>query len=216
MPFESPSDPSPPSNPQSTAPERTWFHHASPSPILPPPCDCLLRFGGLIDRTLAAADYAPPIDRLITTVKFARQPGHARALGELVAAAWRGCADRPVIDLLIPVPLSAERLAERGFNQALLMARACARLMPERVRVSPGILRRVRHGPAQSGLGREDRLRNLEGAFLCKGLPTGARVALIDDVLTTGSTALAAATALREAGAGAVVLLVAARAGRPR
>ncbi|MFN7287565.1 MAG: ComF family protein [Burkholderiales bacterium] len=179
----------------------------------PSHCDCLPRFGGLIDRTLAAADYAPPIDRLITTVKFARQPGPARALGELVAAAWRGCADRPVVDLLIPVPLSVERLAERGFNQSLLMARACARLMPERVRVLPDTLLRTRHSAAQSGLGREARLRNLEGAFACKPLPAGARVALIDDVLTTGSTALAASRALREAGAQSVVLLVAARAG---
>ena len=178
-------------------------------------CDCLPRFGGLIDRTLAAADYAPPIDRLITAVKFARQPGLARALGELVASAWRGCADRPAVDLLIPVPLSVERLAERGFNQSLLMARACARLMPERVRLMHDSLRRTRHGPAQSGLGRRARLLNLEGAFSCRALPPGSRVALIDDVLTTGTTALAASHALRDAGAQSVVLLVAARAGRP-
>lgn len=184
--------------------------------IAPSVCDCLPRFGGLIDRTVAAADYAPPIDRLITTVKFARQPALARALGELVAAAWRGCADRPAVDWLIPVPLSAQRLAERGFNQSLLMARACARLMPEPVRVLPHALQRNRHGVAQSELDRKARLSNLDGAFSCKALPPDARVALIDDVLTTGSTALAASRALRDAGACSVVLLVAARAGRPR
>lgn len=185
----------------------------APHESLPDPCACAPRFAGLIDRTLAAADYAPPIDRLITAIKFDRQPMLARALGELVAAAWRGCPDRPAVDFLIPMPLSLERLAERGFNQSLLMARACARRMPEPVRLLPHSLRRTRHGRAQSELGRIERMSNLDGAFNCQRLPARARVALIDDVLTTGSTALAAALALRNAGAESVVLLVAARAG---
>lgn len=175
-------------------------------------CACAASFSGLIDRTIAAADYAPALDHLITTVKFARQPGLARTLGELVAAAWRGSSDRPTIDLLIPIPLSTERLAERGFNQALLMARACARLMPPPVRVMPDALGRIRHGRAQSGLGRAERLHNLEGAFSCRTLPAGARIGLVDDVMTTGSTALSAARALREAGAATITVLVAARA----
>lgn len=176
-------------------------------------CACGSRFGGLIDRTIAAADYAPALDRLITTVKFARQPAFARTLGELIAAAWRGSEDRPVLDFLVPVPLSAERLADRGFNQALLMARACARLMPAPIPVMSDRLRRVRNNPAQSGLDRAARLHNLDDAFSCPALPAGSRIGLVDDVMTTGSTVLSAARVLRKAGAAQITVLVAARAG---
>lgn len=178
-------------------------------------CECHARFSGLIDQTIAAADYAPALDRLITTMKFARQPALARVLGELVGTAWRGSANTPRIDLLIPVPVSRQRLAERGFNQALEMAWACARFAPRRVRVLPDTLRRERHGRAQSALGRADRLLNLDHAYHCAPLPSGARVALIDDVMTTGTTALAAAQCLRAAGAVWITVMVAARAAHP-
>jgi ComF family protein len=178
-------------------------------------CGCAPRFEGLIDRSIAAADYAPALDHLITAMKFGRQPALARVLGELVGMAWRGNAAPPAIDLLIPMPVSAERLAERGFNQALEMARSCARFLPRSVRVLPHTLRRIRHAPAQSALGRAERLRNLEHAMTCPPLSGPARVGLIDDVMTTGSTALAAAQCLRAAGARHVTMLVAARAAPP-
>lgn len=181
----------------------------------PRACGCGAQFSGLIDRTIAAADYVPALDHLITAMKFSRQVALARVLGELVGMAWRGHDPSPPLDLLIPMPVSAERLAQRGFNQALEMARGCASFLPRTVKLLPDALRRIRHTPAQSGLGRTERLRNLEASMACRPLLGPARVGLIDDVMTTGATALAAAQCLRDAGASQVIVLVAARAAPP-
>jgi ComF family protein len=178
-------------------------------------CPCSARFSGLIDRTIAAADYAPALDHLITAMKFGRQVALARVLGELVGMAWKGHEPHPPIDLLIPMPVSSERLAQRGFNQALEMARGCVGFLPRPVRLLPDTLRRIRHTPAQSGLGRTERLHNLQDTLACRPLLGPARVGLIDDVMTTGATALAAARCLRAAGARQVIVLVAARAAPP-
>jgi ComF family protein len=165
------------------------------------------------DRTLAAADYAPPLDRLVTAMKFGRQLGLARPLGEVLAACWLGAPDRPPLDCLVPVPLGAERLAQRGFNQALEMARSMSAALPRPLPVHPGCLTRLRDTPAQAGLGLADRRRNLRGCFACGGRLDGLRVGLVDDVMTSGSTLAEAARALKHAGAASVVALVVARTG---
>jgi ComF family protein len=164
------------------------------------------------DRTLAAADYAPPLDRLVTAMKFGRQLGLARPLGELLAACWLGAADAPRLDCLVPVPLGAGRLAQRGFNQALEMARAMSAALAVPLPVHPRRLLRLRDTPAQADLGLADRRRNLEGCFACGGRLDGTHVGLVDDVMTSGSTLAEAARALKHAGAASVVALVVARA----
>jgi ComF family protein len=175
-------------------------------------CAACAQAGLPLDRTLAAADYAPPLDRLVTSMKFGRQLGLARPLGEVLAARWLGAPDAPPLDCLVPVPLGAARLAQRGFNQALEMARAMSAALAEPMPVHPRRLLRVRETPAQAGLGLAERRRNLAGCFECRGRLDGLRVGLVDDVMTSGSTLAEAAQALRRAGAASVVALVVARA----
>jgi predicted amidophosphoribosyltransferase len=171
------------------------------------------------DATLAAADYAPPLDRAVTAMKFGRQIALARPLGELLAIRWLGRvpgagADALQLDCLVPVPLAPARLARRGFNQALEMARVCsAALAGRRGQALPvrTALRRLRETPAQASLDLAERGRNLAGCFGCAGRLDGLAVGLVDDVMTSGHTLAEAARALRRAGASSVVNLVVAR-----
>ena len=128
----------------------------------------------------------------------------APALGELDAQDW-----------LLPLPLSAERLQTRGFNQAWELASALARQSSTRARADTRLLLRLKHTRAQSQLGREARLANVRGAFqvdpLRSGELAGRRVVLVDDVMTSGASLFAAAQALRDAGAAHITALVLAR-----
>jgi ComF family protein len=164
-----------------------------------------------LDAALAVADYAPPFDRLIHALKFGRQLALARPLGELMATAWLGQTDPPALDCLIPVPLGPERLRTRGFNQSLEMARAMSRCLGDRLPVLAHSLARRRNTPEQSRLGLAQRRANLTDAFVVHGRLEGCRVGLVDDVMTSGSTAIAAAQALKAAGAVRVTALLAAR-----
>lgn len=113
-------------------------------------------------------------------------------------------------DLLLPVPLSRQRLQQRGYNQSLELAR---QLAP--AKTAPGLLLRIRDTPPQSSLQRAERLRNVQGAFAVEPLRQtevrGKRVVLIDDVMTSGASLFAAAQALRDAGAAHITGLVLAR-----
>lgn len=116
--------------------------------------------------------------------------------------------------VVVPVPLHPRRVAERGYNQAALLASAVADEL--RAPCSPRALARVRHTPQQVRLDRRERLRNVTSAF-CVLRPEavrGRRVVLVDDVVTTGATLEACAEALLRAGAGEVTALVVARAER--
>ena len=166
------------------------------------------------DRALAAADYAPPLDRLVTSMKFGRQLGLARPLGEVLAASWLGAPDAPPLDCLVPVPLSASRLAQRGFNQALEMARSMAASVRAPLPVMPFGLRRLRDTPPQTGLSLVERRHNLAGAFSSGARFDGLHVGLVDDVMTSGSTLTESARILKAAGACSVVALVVARTTR--
>jgi len=163
------------------------------------------------DRTIASADYAPPLDRVVTALKFGRQLALARPLGELLAAAWLGSRDAAPLDCLVPVPLGAARLSQRGFNQALEMARAMSAALAAPLPVHGLLLHRVRDTPSQSTLDLTTRRANLSGCFACRGRLDGRRVGLVDDVMTSGSTLAEAAATLKAAGAIRVVALVAAR-----
>ena len=122
--------------------------------------------------------YAAPLDRLIAAFKFRGNLAAGRLLGELLV---RAVAHHPLPDLILPVPLHADRLVERGILYA-----------PDYV---------INAAP-QSGLDRATRQRNIAGAFSWQGQrPAPARVALVDDVVTTGSTAAAAARTVLRAGA---------------
>ena len=171
---------------------------------------CDLNLDGLMSCR-AALVYEYPVDRLVVGAKFQHRPALAHALGSLLAGwlALRLAHDlRP--DIIVPVPLHPAREAKRGFNQADAIARPVAgRLGLPLQRRS---CRRCRATPAQSGLGGTERRRNLRDAFVCDGKSLrGLTVAVIDDVVTTGSTASALALALQGAGATRVDLWTAAR-----
>ncbi|MGC4029229.1 MAG: ComF family protein [Steroidobacteraceae bacterium] len=164
-----------------------------------------------IDRLRALFLYEPPVDELIQRLKFHHQLVSARVLGMLMAQAWHG-TDLP--QALVPVPLHAQRLRERGFNQAAEIGRHLAPRL--KLPLLSGLLERQRNTAAQSGLAAAERARNIAGAFRLKpGAVPPAHVALLDDVLTTGATAAAAASALRQAGCGRVELWVCARTPPP-
>lgn len=163
---------------------------------------------GDAEPVLAALSYEYPVDRMITGAKFRRQLYFASALGEILAtAAAKRCANLP--DLLVPVPLHRERLARRGYNQALEIARPVAERL--RLKLRPSLCERCKPTVEQTGLSAAERRRNLRGAFRVLEPCRGARVAILDDVVTTGSTVAALARALRDAGAADVEVWAAAR-----
>ncbi len=160
--------------------------------------------------TLALADYAMPLDRMLLAAKRGNRPHLARAVAASMARSLAGRQPAPAWpDLIIPVPLSDRRLRQRGFNQSALMAAVIARTWG--LPWHRNALARVRDTPSQQGLNRPARLSNLVGAFRCATDLTGRRVALVDDVMTSGATARAGANALLQAGASSVLVLVAAR-----
>ncbi|MFT4268811.1 MAG: phosphoribosyltransferase family protein, partial [Xenophilus sp.] len=173
-------------------------------------CGECLRHPPALDTCLAACDYAWPWPGCIERFKFQGEPGWAGPLAALMLAAPGAAALIAQAERVLPMPLHPRRLRERGFNQALALAR---RLAPARCDAT--LLLRLRDTPPQSGLTRARRLRNLRGAFavepLRAGLVHGRRILLVDDVMTTGASLAAAAQALREAGAARVDALVLAR-----
>lgn len=163
------------------------------------------------DAGIAALRYAFPVDRLIQRLKYDGRLEHGRLLGLLLGRAVR---DRPRPALIVPVPLHAGRWRERGFNQAVELARPVARSLS--VPLEEHCCVRRRATPPLWRLGPEVRRRLLTGAFAVRADLDGARVAIVDDVLTSGATAHALALALRAAGAGQIELWVVARAERGR
>lgn len=185
-------------------------------------CGACLRAAPAFDAAWAGVEYGYPWSLLLTQFKFQQDPGAAQALAQLLARV-PGVADAlRSARWIVPVPLSAERLRERGFNQAALLARALARLpqvsLPQAHAAVRPLLQRTHHTPAQSGLHRAQRLRNLRGAFAVPASQAaclaGQRVVLVDDIMTTGATLDAAAQALRRAGAAHICAMVVARTGR--
>ena len=176
----------------------------------PAQCGACIRFAPPLDACFAAVDYAYPWSACIARFKFRQQVGWAQALAELMRhSPWTEPAlDR--CDLVLPMPLARARLRERGYNQALELAR---RLAPDKV--DAALLLRVRDTPPQRDLNRSQRQRNVRGAFLLDPLRTaavqGRRVVLVDDVMTSGASLFAAAAAVRQGGAAHITALVLAR-----
>jgi ComF family protein len=186
-----------------------------PAPALR--CGQCLQHASAYQHCWAGADYAQPWDQLIAGFKFHRKTELASALCELLLRGVRGAAHGALPTLLLPVPLSVQRLRERGYNQAWELARRAAGRLG--VSAHAELLLRTRDTPHQTGMSRAQRERNLRDAFCVAPVQRrhlqGAHVALIDDVLTTGATAHAAALALTRAGAARVDVWVVARTPLP-
>ena len=177
-----------------------------------------------LDDCVAAVDFDVPWSALIARYKFAPEPGLARLFAGLLMRDERICELLSSADLVIPLPLAPERLEERGFNQALTLAKhLCARpLSPTLVREGRGSLIRTRNTAPQRLLDREARQRNVANAFALQAPSNkayssttasleGKHILLIDDVMTTGATLVAAAEPLRRAGAARISAVVVAR-----
>jgi len=167
---------------------------------------------GPADRICTALVYEHPVDQLVTRAKFQSRVDCATTLGELLgiylrAAHIRGCLSMP--DVLVPVPLHRRRLARRGFNQAEEIARPLARVLRVPVLVRGGC--RVVNTVEQTALSGAARRRNIRGAFRVGADLDGVNAAIIDDVLTTGSTVAELAATLRSAGADTIQVWAVAR-----
>jgi ComF family protein len=148
--------------------------------------------------------YKFPCDGLVQALKY-------RARLALAGFFARSLSSLPLpeVDLIVPMPLHPKRLAERGFNQALEIARGVARHLGRPI--EPRGVLRVKDTPPQTELPYEERAKNVRGAFLCKLDLSGASVAVLDDVMTTGATLNELARALKRAGATRVENFVIAR-----
>jgi ComF family protein len=156
------------------------------------------------DATFAALAYAFPGDVLIQALKFRGELALAPLLAEMLRQ--RTSTDEG-IDLVVPVPLSSQRLRERGYNQAAEIARRLRARAP----LELFLCERSRDTAAQAELPWSERRRNVRGAFRCTRAIPGGTVAVVDDVMTTGATLDEMAATLKQAGARRVVNWVVAR-----
>lgn len=174
-------------------------------------CGACLAHRPAFDVTLVAASYAAPVDQLVLQLKF----GQGLALAPLFAQLLRDAVlQQPGFVLpavLCPVPLGPRRLAERGFNQALEVARPLARALG--VALQPRLARRVHDTQAQSSVAPEQRRQNIARAFAvdAPALVRGRHIGVVDDVMTSGQTLNELAATLKRHGAARVSNLVFAR-----
>jgi ComF family protein len=188
-------------------------------PLASPPshlCGRCLTDPPAFGRLRALAAYRPtdeeldPIGAALRAMKYGSRRALGRPLSTLLAD--RFPFDPSEFDVITPVPLHLERLRARGFNQALLLA--CEVTRRSRIPLDRALLVRVRDTPPQVGLAESDRQRNVRRAFELRAGRSveGRSVLVVDDVCTSTATARACATALRQAGASRVDVLVLARA----
>lgn len=169
-------------------------------------CGACLKHAPHFDAALALMPYEFPADRLIQALKY----GHHLAL-----AAWLGQRLAQLVktmefDQIVPMPLHPQRLRERGFNQAVELARPIARTLKRPLLLDA--LERTRATPPQAELPLRERHRNVRGAFECRTDFAGRRLLLVDDVMTSGATLDECARILGLHGASQVFVAVAARA----
>jgi ComF family protein len=160
----------------------------------------------IASSTFAAAEYGGAVATAIQRLKYQDRADLAEPLAHLLRASLR--RRKPDADVVVPVPLHPRRLAERGYNQAVLLAREVADELEARPLLRA--LARTRYSAPQASLGKQERATNLRRAFAVRSPDDlrGARVALVDDVLTTGATFEACRAVLLEAGAQSVSAVV--------
>lgn len=190
-----------------------------------PQCGHCLRLPPALHACWAGVDYNYPWDALLAQLKYPTSrgagpvPGMAATLARVMPshADLKSALQRA--DWIVPVPLSTQRLQQRGFNQALEISKHWLSHNPAFAKLQPAMLLRTRDTPSQAGLTRSERLRNVQYAFVVdphlNPLVKDATIVLVDDVATTTATLNAAADALLAAGAAQVMGVILARTPAP-
>lgn len=171
------------------------------SPSQPLICGYCQKDKPAFDLTHALFPYEPPISQFITRLKFQGKLQYAKTLSELmtlrIQTTWYN--NKPLPDLIIPIPLHKERLQQRGFNQTTEIARPIARAL--KIPIDNQLVKRIKPTLAQSGLTRDARVKNIAHAFAINKDLSGKTIALLDDVITTGNTVRECAKLLKKHGA---------------
>jgi ComF family protein len=177
-------------------------------------CGACVRRAPRFDAAFCPFVYAYPLDHMVRALKYHGSVAYARVLGELLAARLRAQPRASLPEMLLPVPLAAGRFRERGYNQAIELGRYVERGLEVPMRAD--VLLRIRETREQAGLPRQERRKNIRGAFALAGLAAQLRptrhVALIDDVITTASTVNELARLLKANGVKRVEVWAVARA----
>lgn len=160
-------------------------------------CGACLKKPPAFTRTIAALRYTFPIDALIHSFKYQANLAIAPILADLLMKKLTAIETRA--DVIIPMPLHPIRLRERGFNQAMEISRYISKHMG--IMLFPDSCSRIKHTLPQTGLPWKDRQKNIRKAFSCKIDLSGKHVAVVDDVMTTGTTLNELAKTLRQQGA---------------
>jgi len=161
-------------------------------------------------RVTTAVSYCFPVDGAILRLKYGAYLPAVRPLTSLLTEQLR---DEAAPDLVLAMPMAPQRLRERGFNHAYELALAVSAGL--RLSLAPQLCHRVRHSAPQAALPWKERRRNIRGAFACDADLSGARVVIVDDVMTTGATLNELAGVLRARGAAQVEGWVVARTEKP-
>jgi ComF family protein len=155
------------------------------------------------EKASAYGSYTDGLRELIHLLKYDHVLPAAKVLGRMLGEAVSDLApefgDRA--PLVVPVPLHANKLKQRGFNQSELVAKAMAKFSERKLELAPELLVRKRETDSQTGLTRQQRIANLRGAFRATSEIAGRDILLVDDVFTTGTTVSECARVLRRAGA---------------
>lgn len=173
-------------------------------------CGICLRKTPEFHRTVAPMQYHAPISVLMSRFKFHQDLAAGRLLVELFC---RHTENIELPDAVIPVPLHRKRLRQRGFDQALELAKGIVRAKSLNLRSD--ILARIRHTDAQTDLNAVERRKNCKDAFVLNTHSLPEHIALLDDVMTTGTTVSECARILKKAGVKRVDIWVMARVARP-
>ncbi|NNU16360.1 ComF family protein [Parvularcula sp. ZS-1/3] len=163
---------------------------------------------GRLDRLRSGVVYGEAVAKLILELKYADRHDVAAPLAALLRQAVTEL-DPPKDAILVPVPLHPQRLRQRRYNQALVLARALGKRSGHLVEAE--FLFRRKATPQQKGLGFDARFRNLTGAFEASDRAKGRNIVIVDDVLTSGATLVGCARALRRNGARSVMAVTVAR-----
>lgn len=178
----------------------------------PAVCGACLLARPKFDASFIPYRYAYPVDRLIQRLKYSGDLSVGRVLGELFSERLYSERRSRLPEVIVPVPLATGRYRTRGFNQAIELAETIAK--SSGLEFQPDIVERTRETQEQAGLPRKQRRRNVRDAFKVIRRPQQSHIAILDDVVTTGSTVNELAKVLRRAGVETIEVWAIARAAR--